>query len=178
MCAMPTTVALLLTSLLLSATPDDSLAPRSLKGIKVKLPAAWDQKTQEDGSLRFDTPAKDGWLELQVFPVDPKRDGKVCLDQLLQALGRDGWEPTTVGGAPAARKETHETGTGKREDNSDISVEVQSNMFVGCNGSTKWVLTVAMGITQQGRLSTLTQKIIGSVGYGDAAAPGASKKKR
>lgn len=153
----------LVLSLVLSGA--DDLAPAKVNGLSVRLPAAWAKKAMEDGSVRYDAPSGDGWLELAVYKVDPARDAKLCLDQLLEALGAEGWERLTVGASPAAKKLTVASATGADEEG-EVNVEGQSTMHIGCNGKTKWVLTVVANAAKRARYDGVAAKVLSSIRYG------------
>lgn len=140
----------------------DELSGSKVNGLELKLPADWRKQAQKDGSLRYDAPSGDGWLELAVYKVEPRREAKLCLEQLLQALGKEGWVPLRVGAAPAAQRSSSERG---EDEQGEISVEAWSTTYLGCNGSTKWVLTVAMNEKSKGRFEKVAGKILESIRY-------------
>ncbi|MHB8875914.1 MAG: hypothetical protein ACYC8T_19675 [Myxococcaceae bacterium] len=158
-----TGTALLLALLLTGA---DDLASTKVEGLQLKVPSAWKATPAEKGTVHYDSPTSDGSFELSVFPVAPRRDGKLCVDQLLKAMGDEGWKPVTIGGAPAAQKitteATPEEGEGKDK---KLPVEVQTNSYVGCNGATKWVLTLTMHTKSKARYDALAKKVVGGIAY-------------
>lgn len=156
-----------LVALLLAAEPGssaDATSPLKLERLALRVPAAWSHEALPDGSHRYASPSKDASFELSVFPVEPKRDAKLCLSQLLEALGNQGFERRQAGGAPAARRavvETSEIETKKGKE----EVETQTETFVGCNGSTKWVLTLTASTAQQPRYERLSNRLLESLTY-------------
>lgn len=147
----------LLVALLLSGA--DDLTAVTHGRLQVQVPKGW---THERGSDRWDAPSKKASFELSVFPVQPQRDGKVCLGQLLEALGGQGWSELTVGGAPAARKVSTEK---SRPEGNEAPVEVETHSYVGCNGSTKWVLTLTASAGDVRRYGSLANKMVASIRY-------------
>jgi hypothetical protein len=84
---------------------------------------------------------------------------------LVKALGKEGWETVTIGKAPAAKKIATEMKEPDGEGESKEPVEVQTNSYVGCNGATKWVLTVSMSSSKKARFDPLAKKIVDSIAY-------------
>src|SRR5687768_15240270 len=112
----------------------DDLAATSVDKLKLKVPSAWAHKV-EDGTHTYEAPNDEASFAISVFPVDPKRKADECLDQLLKALGGEGWEKIKVGGAPAAHKLSNDSGE------LESGEAVASHSYVGCDGNTKWTLT-------------------------------------
>jgi hypothetical protein len=152
--------------LALVLTGADDLVATNLEGLKVKVPSAWKKKPADKGSVQYDSPTSDASFELSVYPVQPRREGKLCVDQLLKALGDSGWERVTLGGAAAAQKIVSETtpAEGEGKDRKE-PVEVQTNSYVGCDGATKWVLTLTSHTQNKARYDALAKKIVGSIAY-------------
>ena len=153
--------ALLLTALLLSGA--DSLTATRVLGLGLKAPAGWKVTEATDGKS-WEAPGNEAQMELTVFAVDPKRDAQICLDQLLEKLGKDGWDKLNVGAQPAVRKVTTdyvgEADAGKTEAN-----KVSTVMYVGCNGATKWVLTMSSHSTKSVRFGAVLKAIVTSISY-------------
>ena len=95
--------ALLITALLLSGA--DSLTATKVLGLALKAPAEWKATDATDGKS-WEAPGNEAQMELTVFAVDPKRPAQQCLDQILDKLGKDGWDAIAVGTQPGARKVT------------------------------------------------------------------------
>ncbi len=154
--------ALLLTALLLSGA--DSLTSTKVAGLTLKAPAAWTGSDATDGKS-WVAPGNEAQMELTVFTVEPKRPARACLDQLLEKLGKDGWDPQVIGTQPAVRKVTTdyvgEPDAGKTDAN-----RISTVTFVGCNGATKWVLTMSSNSSKSLRFGAVLKAIVGSISYG------------
>ena len=161
------TAPALVLALLLSGT--DDLVAAEVGGVSLRVPAAWKHAVEPalvggGDTHRYDAPSQDASFELSVFRVDPKRPAGVCLEELLGALGKEGWQRLSVGAAPAARKVTTETPPGKKDDRGP-PVEVATESFVGCNGSIKWALTMTSATSKRDRFEALARQVVGSIGY-------------
>src|SRR5688572_9834698 len=93
----------LVLSLLLGADPTTAVAVGKLK---LAVPADW---VHEDGTERWESPAKDALFELSVGQLEKKRKALECVDALTEAVGKGGWEKLIVGKAPAAKKTANDT---------------------------------------------------------------------
>ena len=157
----------LLMALLLSGA--DDLVAAHAGGVDLRVPAAWKHVVEPgtnagEETHRYDAPSEDASFELSVFRVEPKRQPGVCLDELLSALGKEGWQRLSIGAAPAARKVTTETPPGKKEDRAP-PVEVATESVVGCNGATKWVLTMTSSTKKRDHFEALAKQVTQSVSY-------------
>jgi hypothetical protein len=147
---------LLIATLLLAGTADD-LVTAKVDGLTLKVPAAWTHKV-EDATYSYSAPSEDGAFELSVYTLPP-RQARLCLDQLLEALGGEkGWDRITVGGEPAARKVAMDDSDAKKADFS-------TRTYLGCNGRLKWVLTFSHRDSKKARYQPLAEKIVQSVVY-------------
>jgi hypothetical protein len=154
--------ALLLAALLLSGV--DSLSSTKVFGLALKAPAGW-KVTEEADGRNWAAPNDEAQMELTVFPVDPKRPAQQCLEQLLERIGADGWDPVKVGAAPAVRKVVTDY-LGPADAGQIASNKVSTVTYVGCNGSTKWVLTMSSESAKSIRYGAVLKAIIGSISYG------------
>ena len=154
--------ALLLTALLLSGA--DTLTSTKVGGLSLKAPASWAVSEATDGKS-WESPGNEAQMELTVFNVDPKRPSQICLDQLLEKLGKDGWDTMVIGAAPAVRKVVTdyvgEPDAGKVDAN-----KISTVTYVGCNGATKWVLTMSSHSTKSVRFGAVLKAIVTSISYG------------
>lgn len=139
----------------------DPLATSEVQGLSLKLPSAWSRSDTDDG-VSLEEKKGDAQLELSVFAVDPKRTPRKCMAELKEKIG-EGFEDIEVGGEPAARKVVLDT-LGE-PDAGAKSAKVSSVTYVGCNGSTKWVLTLSSQQSQSARFGVLIKKIISSLKY-------------
>ncbi len=155
--------AMILTVALVLGGGADSLSAVKLTGLALKAPSAW-IATNADNGKNWEEPGKAAQLELTVFKVDPKRKAQECLDQLLEKLGKDGWDKLTIGGEPAVRKVTTdyvgEADAGKTDAN-----KVSTVMYVGCNGATKWVMSMTSTASKSARFGAILKTIVGSIAY-------------
>ena len=140
------------------AASGDELSPATVDKLKVSVPAAWTH-TVDDGAHTYEAPNKEASFAISVFPVDPKRKADECLDQLLKALGPDGWERIKVGGSPAAHKLSNDSGE------LESGEAVASHSYVGCDGKTKWTLTATHLLKKKARFEVLAKKVVDSVRY-------------
>lgn len=143
----------------------ETLVKQNVGDLSLKAPKEWPSKDSDEGngqSRSFD--GGDAQLELSVFAVDPRRDPKVCLEQLLKALDPNGYEQLKVGGQPAARKVTTDF-VGQSEAAKTEANKVSTVSYVGCNGSTKWVLTMTSRVSKSPRYGPLLKRIIDSLSY-------------
>jgi hypothetical protein len=154
--AMLLTVALVLSGA-------DSLSLTKVKGLELKAPSSWASTDVEDGR-NWEEPGKSAQLELSVFKVAPRRNPQECLNQLLEKLGKDGWDTVNVGGSPAVRKVTNDyvgdADAGKTEAN-----KVSTVMYVGCNGATKWVMSMTSAAPKAGRFGAVLKAVVTSIAY-------------
>jgi|CXWL01.1.fsa_nt_gi hypothetical protein len=142
----------------------DDLGLVSVNGLNLKVPKRWTADETEAG-VNYEAPDGEGQMELSVFPVEPKRSARECMDQLLEKLGRDGWEMVRADGRPAARKVVidYVGGTDAGRTNAN---RVSSVTHVGCNGELKWVLTVSSKANRAARFGVLVRRVLESLSYG------------
>ncbi len=156
---------ILTTALLLSGS--DALKTTKISGLTLRAPAEWQSAPTDVG--RKWTPGSEADLEISVWPVDPKRTPQECLDQLIAKLhenmGTDGWERTVVGTQPAVRKITTDY-IGNDERAKTPENKVTTVTTVGCNGITKWVLTMSSVSSKSPRYGAVLKAVIGSIVYG------------
>lgn len=146
----------------------DTLTSTKLAGLELKAPGSWAVSTATDGRS-WEAPGNEAQLELSVFPVNPQQKPQECIDALLEkvkvSMGADGWEKLTVGAQPGLRKIlTDYVGgpdAGKTEAN-----KVTTVTYVGCNGATKWVMTMSSNTSRSIRFGAVLKAIIASITYG------------
>ena len=154
--------ALLLTALLLSGA--DSLTSTRVAGLTLKAPGGWKVTDATDGKS-WEAPGNEAQMELTVFNVDPRRGAQECLDQLLEKLGKEGWDKLTIGAQPAVRKVTTDY-VGDADAGKTDANKVSTVMYVGCNGATKWVMTMSSNSSKSVRFGAVLKAIVASVSYG------------
>jgi hypothetical protein len=160
--------------LFLSLNASDTLATMKVGDLTLKLPQSKDWKGQDadDASGKGKSVSSndgDAQIELNVYEVDPRRDGKLCVEQLLKALGPDGYEAATVGGAPAYKKVTTDF-VGQGENAKTDANKVNTVSYVGCNGQTKWILSMTSKASKAPRFGVLLKRVIESITYGAGAS--------
>ncbi|MBN1208623.1 MAG: hypothetical protein JXB05_27430 [Myxococcaceae bacterium] len=137
----------------------DALVKHQAKALKLSVPAAWERSNQE-GTEKFKAPSGEAFFLLDVGAVQTAgMKPKVCLDKILAAMGGEGWEKTTLGSNPAAKRVNVDNAT---EDGTD---KVRTVTFIGCNGKTTWSLIFSMNEKKQERFEPLATKIAQSVSY-------------
>lgn len=150
--------AAMVVSVALGGSGADALAKQSVSGLELRVPSVWKHRV-EDGTHHWVAPSKDASFSLDAFPWQGEPiSAEACRDKLMAALGGEGWEKTTVGGQPAAKR----TYADKLEDGKDV----ETHSFVGCDGKTKWALTFVMNLKKKDRFGTLAGKIVDSIQYG------------
>jgi hypothetical protein len=156
--------------LLVALNAADTLVKVQVADVSIKLPQSKDWKSEEadeaNGKSRtVKTTDGEAQIDLSVFAVDPKREASLCVEQLLKALGPEGYEATTIGGSPAYKKLTTDyVGDGeaaKKEEN-----KVNTISYVGCNGQTKWVMSMTSKASKAARFGVLLKRVVDSIAYG------------
>lgn len=142
----------------------DPLASTKVGALSLKAPSDWTRTDEGEGASWA---LKDGTakLELSVYPVNPRRDAQACVDQLLEAVGKDGFEAIKVGGAPAGRKVTTDF-VGEGEEAKVDKNKVNTVTVIGCDGNTKFVLTLSSPAPKASRFGPLLKRVLDSVKYG------------
>lgn len=154
----------ILTAAALVLLSADTLTGGQMGNLAFKAPADWARVSNDEGTT-WETKEKNAKLELSVYPVDPKRDAALCLKQLLEALASDGWTQVKIGGAPAAWKSISDfvgEGDAAKVDKNKVTTVT----YVGCNGDTKWVLTMTSPTPQASRFGPLLKRMTESMKYG------------
>jgi hypothetical protein len=156
--------------LLLSLNANDMLSTAKVGELTIKLPASKDWKAQADDDEKGkgrSVASADGeaQIELNVYAVDPRREAKVCVDQLIKALGPDGYEAVTVGGNPAYKKVTTDY-VGQGEAAKVEANKVTTISYVGCNGETKWIMSMTSKNSKAARFGVLFKRVVESIQYG------------
>lgn len=152
---------------LLSADP---LSETRVGQLALKAPGGeWARTNADDGSASSAWELKDktAKLELSAYPVEPRRDAALCVEQLLKALGPEGWEQVKVGAQPAAWKSVSDfvgEGDAAKVDKNKVTTVT----YVGCDGATKWVLTMTSPSARASRFGPLLKRMVDSLKYGAA----------
>jgi len=157
--------------LLIALGASDALVSTKVHDLSLKLPQSKDwkaQDTDENNGKSRTVASADGeaQIDLSVFTVDPRREASVCVEQLLKALGPEGYEATTVGGQPAYKKVTFDyLGEGEEAKKNDAN-KVSTVSYVGCNGQTKWVMSFTSKVSKAPRFGVVLKRVIESISYG------------
>ena len=166
---MSVSALLMLVALGANAAPDGIVKTRVGK-LSVNLPVAPDWKSEspsepEGESRSVSTTDGQAQIDLSVFPVDPHRSAKLCAEQLVKALGGEGFESVTVAKNPAYRKVTVDY-LGEDDDaKNDEANKVNTVSYVGCNGKTKWVLSMTSKASKVARFGALLKRVVTSIQY-------------
>lgn len=151
---------------LLLAGGADALGTVKVGGLSLKAPAGWKTADESDGK-GWESPDGDGQLELSVFVVDPKKDAQACLDELLarDAQKAKTWDKLKLGDHPAVRNVTTDyLGDGPDAGKTDAN-KVTTVTYIGCNGATKWVLSMSSQASKSARFGPMLKAITGSITY-------------
>lgn len=156
--------------LLVALNASDTLVKAQVGDLSLKLPQSKDWKSEETAEANGKSRAvgsTDGeaQIDLSVFPVDPRREAQVCVEQLLKALGPEGYEATTVGGSPAYKKLTTDYVGDSEEAKKNEANKVNTVSYVGCNGQTKWVMSMTSKAAKAARFGVLLKRVIDSIAY-------------
>ena len=143
----------------------DSLSAQKLMGLSFKGPSQWTKTAPDENSLTFADPHSGAELAITVFPVDPQRPSGVCLKQMVDALGTEGFGPLAVGSNPASKKITTDF-VGEGEEAKTEANKVTTTTVLGCNGKTKWVMTWTAKTAQGSRFGPMLKRVLDSISYG------------
>jgi hypothetical protein len=143
----------------------DSLAKVSLQRLSFKAPTQWQKSQPDENSLQWDDPDSGASLAVSVYPVDPQRPAKACVNQLVEAVGAEGFAATTLGAQPASKKSTSDY-VGQGEEAKTDANKVTTTTVLGCNGKTKWVLTWTAKTSEGARFGPMLKRVLDSISYG------------
>ena len=137
----------------------DELATTEVGALRLKAPAAW-QRTENEGTTRFAAPSGEAYFEIDVGQV--QRQGGMpaaeCLGKILDALGGpQGFKKVTIGGQPAAMKES--------ADKDEAGKTFLTQEWVGCSGRTTWSLQFHMVDAKKDRFAKVAESVGKSVEY-------------
>ncbi len=150
----------LVVSLTLGGT--DSLSKQSLQGLNFKGPSDWQKVAPDANSIQWNEPASGAEFAVSVFPVDPVRPASLCVKQLVEALGSEGFTALNLGAQPASKKVVVDyVGEEKNDAN-----KVSTTTVVGCNGQKKWVLTWTAKVSMSARFGPVLKRVLDSITYG------------
>ncbi len=148
----------------------DTLAKTAIGDLSIKLPQSKDWRWQDSDDANGkgkSVSSMDGeaQIEVSVYAVDPRRDAKVCVDQLLKALKPDGYDAVTVGGFPAYKKVSQDF-VGEGDDAKKDANRVTTVSYVGCSGQTKWLMSMTSKTSKAARFGVVLKRVIDSIAYG------------
>ncbi|MBL8915386.1 MAG: hypothetical protein JNM17_32075, partial [Archangium sp.] len=131
----------------------DRLGKVTLGGLTFKGPVDWQKSEPEENSIQWDEPESGAVMAITVWPVDPQRPAKACVQQMVDVLGKDGFAATTIAGQAASKKSVTDQLADPNAQpipNPDggeplppprTGDKVTSTTLVGCNGKVKWLIT-------------------------------------
>ena len=157
--------------LVLSLNASDTLSKAQVGDLSIKLPSSKDWKSEETQEANGKTRAVsstdgDAQIDISVFAVDPRREAQLCVEQLLKALGPEGYEATKIGGSPAFKKLTTDYVGDSDEAKKNEANKVNTVSYVGCNGQTKWVMSMTSKASKAARFGVLLKRVVDSISYG------------
>lgn len=152
-------------ALALSLAAPDSLGKQALLGLTFRAPAEWGKTQPDPNSLTWAEASSGAELAVTVYPVEPPRPAQACLKQMVEALGREGFNAVLLGAQPASKKVTTDY-VGQGEEAKIDANKVTTTTVIGCNGKTKWVLTWTAKTSQGARFGPLLKRVLDSIGYG------------
>lgn len=143
----------------------DILADTRVGALTLKAPTTEWSRTNEADGASWELKDRTSKIEISVYAVNPRREAGQCVEQLLKALGPEGWAQVKVGGQPAGWKATSDF-VGEGEAAKQEQNKVTTVTYVGCDGGTKWVLTMTSPAGKASRFGPLLKRMVDSVKYG------------
>ncbi len=159
----------------------DALSKLSVEGFSLSVPSGW-KSTEDEGSRTWEDSSGDdamhAKLELTVWNLAP-RSGEVCVQQVQQKLEADSapklpdggtgaptvhFDKLKLGGQPAIRSVVFDY-VGQGEAAKTEKNKVSTVTYVGCNGTTRFLLTMTSPAAKSPRFGALLKKIAESVQY-------------
>jgi len=157
--------ALVLT-LALVAGGTDSLAKVSIDKLSFKAPTQWTASSDDASTKSWASPDGAADFSVSAFPVDPVRPADACVNEMLEKLGKEGFEKTKLGGQSAQKKVTTDyVGEGEDAGRSDEN-KVTTTTVIGCNGKVRWVMTWSARANQATRFGPMLKRVLDSITYG------------
>jgi hypothetical protein len=163
-------------ALMLSSGGVDRLAKVSLQGLTFKGPVEWTRSQPDENSIQWDEPESGAVMAVSVFPVDPQRPAKACVNQMVDALGKEGFSAVTLGAQPASKKvitdQMGQPATVALEDGGTQEVmkptgeKATTTTAVGCNGKVKWLVTWTAKTSEGARFGPILKRVLDSISYG------------
>lgn len=156
----------------------DRLGKVTLGGLVFKGPVDWQKSEPDENSIQWDEPESGAVMAVSVFPVDPQRPAKACVNQMVEALGKEGYVATTLGGQAASKKAVTDQladpnaqpipnpDGGERLPPPRTGDKVTTTTIVGCNGKTKWLLTWTAKTSEGARFGPILKRVMESISYG------------
>ncbi|MFT3836315.1 MAG: hypothetical protein QM723_04885 [Myxococcaceae bacterium] len=159
----------------------DVLSKTTMEGLTFSAPSGW-KSTDGEGSKTWEDSTGDdnmhAQLEVSVWTVDP-RTAAECVQQVQNKLEGDSvtklpdggvsppavhFDKQKVGGQPAIRSVVFDY-VGQGEAAKVDKNKVSTVTYVGCNGTTRWLLTMTSPASKSPRFGALLKKIVDSVQY-------------
>jgi hypothetical protein len=142
----------------------DALTGVTLQGLGLRAPADWQRTQPDEATLEFAPPDDAARLAVSVYPLERFISPAACVKKLVDAVGKDGFTPLTLGAQPAAKKVTHDY-VGEGEAAKTEANKVTTTTVLGCNGKVKWVLTWTARTAQAPRFGPMLKRVLDSVSY-------------
>jgi hypothetical protein len=143
----------------------DSLAPVSLQGLSFKAPSSWVKEAPDENSMEWSAPDEAAKLAISVYVNDKLQPASGCVKKMLDAVGKEGFEPLSIGAQPASKKITTDF-VGEANDAKTDANKVTTTTVLGCNGKIRWLITWSAKTAEGARLGPIYKRIIESVSYG------------
>jgi len=162
--------------LLLLTSGVDTLVRTNIDRLSFRAPKEW-TVSEEDNGKTWTSPDEDAEFAVSVFAVDPQRPAKSCVKQMVEAVGGEGFEKTTIAGKPASKlvstdylgeaEQVELPDGGKAAGKVPQSDEnkVTTTTILGCDGRTKWVLTYTTKTSEAPRYGPILKRILDSLKY-------------
>jgi len=145
----------------------DVLSVVNLRGLGFKAPTGWEKGAPDENSVEWTAPNEAAKMAVSAYPLEKFQPPAGCMKKMLDAVGREGFDPLTLGAQPAARKVTSDY-LGQGEEAKVEANRITTTMVIGCNGRVKWVLTWASKTADAPRFGPMLKRILDSVSYGKA----------
>jgi hypothetical protein len=159
----------------------DALSKLSTDGMSISVPSGW-KTTEDEGSRTWEDPSGDegmkAKLELTIWNLAPRKADE-CVGQVQQKLESDStprfpdggvgaptvhFDKIKLGGQPAIRSVVFDY-VGQGEAAKTEKNKVSTVTYVGCDGTTRFLLTMTSPAAKSGRFGALLKKIAESVQF-------------
>ena len=143
----------------------DALSTVSLQGLTFKAPTTWAKEAPDDNSLEWASSDETAKFAISVYVNEKFQPAAGCVKKMLEAVGKEGFEPLTVNAQPAAKRVATDFITDSEAGKVDAN-KVTTTTVLGCNGKIRWLITWSAKTSEGARLGPIYKRIIDSVAYG------------